>query len=97
MPDLGCWGGYIIPQDKDGYLPRNALLKCSCGVRGWHTKNIGYIGARTIQAFAGGCEEMKGLQTCAIYECDCDISELSVDVVLIDHVKHCRECRKYGF
>lgn len=96
MTDLSCWGGSIIPQDKDGYSPKGAMLKCSCGVRGWHTKNIGYIGARTIYNFAGGCDEMQKMQTCATNECDCECSELSVDKELIAHVKGCEECKKYG-
>ena len=95
MPDLGCWGGEIVPTDSDGYNPKGVLLKCKCGKRGWHTKNIGYIGARTIYNFAGGCDEMKKMQTC-VSECDCSTNDLSVDEDLIAHVKGCDECKKYG-
>ena len=95
MPDLGCWGGQIVADHKDGYSPRSAILKCSCGVRGWHTKNIGYIGARTIYNFAGGCEEMKKMMTC-VNECACKGSELSIDKKLMTHVKGCERCREYG-
>lgn len=96
MPDLNCWGGDIIPRDTDGYMPISAILKCKCGKRGWHTKNIGYIGARTIYNFTGGCDEMKKMQTCAS-ECDCPASDLSVDEELVAHVKDCEECRQYGY
>ena len=96
MPDLGCWGGSIVAKDADDYMPHSAILKCSCGINGWHTKNIGYIGARTIYAFAGGCDEMVKMMTCAVNECDCKTSELSVDEELMNHVKHCNRCREYG-
>jgi hypothetical protein len=96
MPDLGCWGGDIIPKDKDDYLPRSAILKCKCGLSGWHTKNIGYIGARTVYHFAGGCSKMKEAMTCSQGECSCSSSDLSVDKDLVNHVKNCKECREYG-
>jgi len=96
MTDLGCWGGKIIETDETGYSPHSAILKCSCGIRGWHTKNIGYIGARTIYNFAGGCDEMQGLMTCAWNECTCSMKELSVDEELIEHAKNCKECKEYG-
>lgn len=99
MPDLGCWGGEIIPTDNDGYKPHSAILKCNCGKTGWHTKNIGYIGARTIYSFAGGCDWMKEHMTCSQKfggECSCALSHLSVDENLINHVKSCKECQQYG-
>jgi len=96
MPDLGCWGGNIVPEDDDGYYPQGVMLKCKCGKRGWHTKNIGYIGARSIYNFSGGCKEMQKMQTCSP-ECDCPSSDLSVDEELMEHVKNCEECKHYGF
>ena len=93
MPDLGCWGGTIFTNGD--YEPKSAILKCSCGVRGWHTKNIGYIGARTIYNFAGGCEWMRKQMTCSVKECDCKPSELSVDEELMKHVQGCKECQVY--
>lgn len=97
MPDLGCWGGEIVGKDEDGYIPRIVFLKCTnCGKTGWHTKNIGYIGARTIYNHKGGCEEMQKLITC-FPECTCDFSHLKVDKDLLNHVKNCERCRKYGF
>ena len=93
LPDLGCWEG-IIWRDGD-YVPKSAILKCKCGKTGWHTKNIGYIGARTIYNFAGGCEWMKEQMTC-VSECDCPGSHLAVDEELMLHVKDCGACRKYG-
>ena len=93
MPDLGCWGGIIWK--KDDYVPKSAILKCECGKTGWHTKNIGYIGARTIYNFAGGCEWMRKQMTC-VDECDCPGSKLSIDVELMTHVLNCEECRRYG-
>jgi len=96
-PDLGCWGGEIVGKDKDGYKPTSVLLKCeSCGKTGWHTKNIGYIGARTIFSFKGGCPEIQEMMTC-VPECDCSIDFLIPDKDLLEHVKHCEACRKYGF
>ncbi|MCK4814309.1 hypothetical protein KA005_00950 [bacterium] len=96
MPDLGCWGGEIIPKDEDGYKPHSAILKCRCEVTGWHTKNIGYIGARNIYSFAGGCDWMKEHMTCSQKECTCPSSDLSVDEDLVNHVKNCEECKQYG-
>jgi len=94
MPDLGCWGGHIVAPHKDGYQPKSAILKCECGARGFHTKNIGYIGARTIYDFAGGCDWMKEqMQSAAT--CNCD-GALSVDEELMAHVKSCDRCREYG-
>lgn len=95
MPDLGCWGGQIVATDSEGYTPKSAILKCSCGVRGWHTKNIGYIGARTIYNFAGGCDWMRRQMTC-VHECSCKFNQLSVDEELMAHVKSCEECKRYG-
>ena len=83
-------------KDTDDYQPHSAILKCSCGIRGWHTKNIGYIGARTIYDFAGGCDEMEKMMTCATNGCNCSVNELSVDEELIKHVKHCDQCKEYG-
>lgn len=97
MPDINCWGGDIIPVDKDGYRPKSAILKCKCGKTGWHTKNIGYIGARTIYNFrCGGCEYMLQATSGASQECSCPGSDLSVDEELVAHVKSCEACRKYG-
>jgi len=93
MPDLGCWGGIIWHEGE--YKPKSAILKCDCGKTGWHTKNIGYIGARTIYNFAGGCEWMREKMTC-VNECDCPCNKLSVDDELMLHVKDCVECRRYG-
>lgn len=94
MPDLGCWGGDIVPEDKDGYKGHSAILKCECGARGFHTKNIGYIGARTIYDFAGGCtwmeEQMKSASSC---RCE---GALDVDDELMAHVKGCKICLEYG-
>jgi len=95
MPNLGCWGGQIVPS-TNGYSPKSAILKCSCGKTGWHTKNIGYIGARSIYNFKGGCDVMKELMTCQP-ECECSKRELSVDEKLMDHVKDCSYCKDYGF
>ncbi len=94
MPDLNCWGGDIIPQDRDGYKPKLAMLRCTCGARGFHTKNIGYIGARTIYGFPGGCNEMKKMITAQACTCE---GTLSVDKELIEHVKYCKRCKEYGF
>ena len=92
MPDLGCWGGSIVEGKA-----QSAILKCKCGKTGWHTKNIGYIGARTIYNFAGGCDWMrKEMKSCEV-ECDCPISDLSVDERLMKHVEECEECMEYGF
>ena len=95
MSDLACWSGKIVSEDKDGYYPKSILLKCSCGKRGWHTKNIDYIGARTIYCFKGGCAIMQAMQTCE--QCNCKLPELSIDKGLIKHVKNCPECQQYGF
>jgi len=95
MPDLACWGGDIVPE-KDGYMPKNVMLRCKkCGKTGWHTKNIGYIGARTIYNFKGGCDEMEKMQTC-VPECSCPAKFLEVDEKLMEHVKNCKRCREYG-
>lgn len=94
MPDLGCWGGQIVPS-TDGYTSKSAILKCKCGLRGWHTKNIGYIGARTIYNFKGGCDWMKEHMTCEP-ECSCPAADLSVDKELMEHVRQCSECVGYG-
>ena len=96
MADSKPYDGSIVSTDEDGYYPTSVMLKCSCGKRGWHTKNIDYIGARTIYNFAGGCKEMKKMQTC-VSECACNFREISVDYGLMEHVKHCPECRQYGF
>ncbi len=86
MPDLGCWGGEISPRTLYPHV-KCAHLKCSCGLRGWHTKNIGYIGARTIHLFKGGCEVMQGMNTAYPDECHCSIRELSIDTDLMAHVE----------
>lgn len=78
------------------YTPKSAILKCKCGVRGWHTKNIDYIGARTIYSFGGGCNWMKSKMTCSWKECDCPPADLEVDMELIEHVMTCKECMEYG-
>ena len=95
MPDLGCWGGTIWTLGE--YIPKTAILKCKCGKSGWHTKNIGYIGARNIYNFSGGCEWMREKMAPARDECSCPGSDLSVDEELMLHVKDCEECRVYGF
>jgi hypothetical protein len=91
MPDLGCWGGQIV----EGHA-QSVILKCECGIRGWHTKNIGYIGARNIYNFKGGCNWMQEQMTCFINECDCVLDLLSVDEELMKHVASCKECQEYG-
>ena len=85
-----------IVSESNGYTPHSAILKCKCGKRGWHTKNIGYIGARTIYNFKGGCEWMHEHMTCEP-ECSCPPSDLSVDVELIEHVEGCSRCKRFGF
>jgi len=94
MPDLGCWGG-IIWKEGD-YTPKAAILQCKCGKTGWHTKNIGYIGARTIYNFAGGCKWMREKMESCRDECSCPVSHLSIDVELMKHVQSCEECKRYG-
>jgi len=94
MPDLGCWGGTIWTLGE--YNPRRVLLKCKCGKSGWSTKNIGYLGARTIFNHSGGCKWMREKMT-AVVECDCPASDLSVDEELMLHVKDCKECQNFGW
>lgn len=94
MPDLAAWGGHIVQPDESGYDPKTAILKCKCGDRGWHTKNIAYIGARTIYDFVGGCNWME--KEMAKAKCSCSVTDLSVDEVLMEHVKNCQICRDYG-
>lgn len=94
MPDLGCWSGTIRTYGK--HVPKSAILKCKCGKTGWHTKNIGYIGARNIYNFKGGCNWMREHITCED-ECNCPVSHLSIDEELMNHVITCEECTKYGF
>jgi len=94
MPDLGCWGGYIVPPDENGYCAKSALLYCvKCRARGFHTKNIGYIGARTIYEFPGGCQWIK--EHMNAQTCNCDGS-LEIDTELMEHVKNCQECQQFG-
>lgn len=95
MPDLSCWGGDIVPKNKEGN-PSHAFLKCSCGKRGWHTKNIGYIGARTIYTFKGGCQWLRDHITCEP-ECSCSGKELSVDEEIMGHIRDCPECHAYCY
>lgn len=85
-----------IVKHNDGYRPRALFLKCKCGKRGWHTKNVDCIGARNIYNFAGGCDWMIAHQTCTV-ECDCPFSDLSIDSELLDHVKNCPRCLEYGW
>ena len=96
MSDLGMWAGMITHEVTGNSHDHAALLKCKCGKRGWHTKNIGYIGARSIFNFKGGCQWMQDHQTCEP-ECDCPSSDLSVDMKLVEHIRNCPECKQYGF
>lgn len=82
----------IIGTDKNGYTPEIIHLKCECGGRGFHTKNIDYIGARSIFDHKGGCEWMREQNR----PCGCN-GKLSIDEELMNHVKNCEECKRYGF
>lgn len=96
MPDLGAWAGHREGEITGNSSDASALLKCTCGKRGWHTKNISYIGARNLYSFKGGCKWMQEHQTCEP-ECSCDISQLSVDEELMEHIRSCPECKAFGF
>jgi len=96
MPDLGMWKGTVKGEITGNEHDPIAFLKCKCGKRGWHTKNIGYIGARHIFNFNGGCEWMQEQQTC-VSECSCPFSDLSLDMELIEHVRSCEVCKEYGY
>jgi hypothetical protein len=65
----------------------------------WQTKNIGYIGARNIFSFPGGCEWMKTqhYETKGEHECSCSGHDLVLATELMEHVKHCDVCKHYGF
>lgn len=95
-PDLGAWAEYVTGEITGNGKDHSAHLKCECGKRGWHTKNISYIGAREIWSFQGGCQWMQEQNT-ANPECDCPGSDLSVDEELMEHVRSCKECQEYGF
>lgn len=96
MTDLGMWAGTVKGEITGNEKDRTAILKCKCGKTGWHTKNIGYIGARNIYSFEGGCRWMQDHQTCRS-ECDCPGMDLSVDEELMEHIRNCKECQGYGF
>jgi hypothetical protein len=96
MPDLGMWGGTAKGEITGDEKDHSAFLKCTCGKRGWHTKNIGYIGARTVYNFKGGCQWMRDHQTCES-ECSCKFDQLSLDLELVEHVRNCKECKDYGY
>jgi len=98
MPDLSYWGSDRIWTNpkEGGYQPGCALLRCpECGLRYWNTKNIGYIGARNLFRFKGGCDWMKE-QFQEGPECPCT-AKLVVDVELMEHVVDCEVCQKYGY
>lgn len=78
------------------YTPHKVLLRCKCGKRYWRQKNIGYIGARTIFHFPGGCDWMKA-QFDGFGECDCPTEDLFVDEELMRHIVNCDECKRYGY
>jgi len=95
MPDLSCWGGRIVPPDKQGYCAKSVLLYCvKCKARGFHTKNVGYIGARTIYYHPGGCLWLKKHMNAQICTCN---GSLKIDTELMEHVKNCQECQQYGY
>jgi len=94
MPDLGCWGGSIVTYE-DAH-PEIAFMKCKCGKRGWHTKNIGYFGARSIYTFKGGCQILQDMVTCNP-ECSCPVKDISIDEEMMEHTKNCSECQRYGY
>lgn len=96
MPDLGMWVGTVRGEITGNDDDHTAMLKCKCGKTGWHTKNIGYIGARHIYSFKGGCPWMQERQTCEP-ECDCPSTELSVDNELMEHIRQCTECKRFGY
>ena len=77
----------------DGYQFNTAHAKCKhCGATGFHTKNIDYIGARTIFDFAGGCQWMKD----RCQPCNCGPG-LVIDQEAHQHIAHCTECQEYGY
>lgn len=95
MPDLSCWGGQIVEDREDGTTPRIVLLQCKCGAEYWSTKNIGYIGARTIFFHSGGCKWMQAQHKG--HECNCPPEDLRVAKDLMKHVDGCEECKRYGY
>lgn len=97
------------PKEEDARVPRGLILKCKCGMRYWHQKNLGWIGARTIYNFPGGCEFMhaahnmpakyEGVDKYAggVVECSCPLSDLEIDEELMEHIAHCEECQAHGY
>ena len=86
--------GFVKP--VDGYEFRTAHGKCDgCGAVGFHTKNIGGFGSRTIYDFPGGCGWMKARNNAS--QCECKRLILNIDQDAHDHVAHCDECKQYGY